>query len=135
MREPTVRESLISYISDAYKDANGFRPRGLWNFDAMSISDLEALASRLSDEVCAAIEQDRQDELLAQANWEKAVSAMYAHGAADRETAVRWLLDAENLDDYDKAYGSDFINIRFGVGYDYNLLTGQVDQSRSFNYF
>ncbi len=46
----TERDDLISYIWDAYKDANGIRPRWM-DFASMSIEDLRETADRLSDEI------------------------------------------------------------------------------------
>jgi len=45
-----ARDNLISLISDLHKDARGFRPRGMYNYDAMSIVDMEALCESLGQE-------------------------------------------------------------------------------------
>ena len=54
-----ARDNLISLISDLHKDARGFRPRGMYNYDAMSLADLDALVESLAQEVEDAIEADR----------------------------------------------------------------------------
>ena len=46
----SARDSLISLISDLHKDARGFRPGGMYNYDAMSIADMEALCESLGQE-------------------------------------------------------------------------------------
>jgi len=42
------RDSLISYISDAYKDLHGMRPR-FYNWDVMTVAQLTSEANELSD--------------------------------------------------------------------------------------
>ena len=38
----TEKSEAISLLSDIYKDAYGFRPRTVYNYDAMSIDDINA---------------------------------------------------------------------------------------------
>ena len=38
-------------------------------------------------------------------------------GAADEHTAIRWILDAEDLSEVDLAYGSDYIAFLFNLPY------------------
>ena len=54
-----ARDNLISLISDLHKDARGFRPGGMYNYDAMSIADMEALCESLSQEEHDRAEADR----------------------------------------------------------------------------
>lgn len=117
------REELLSYISDAYKDANGFRPRGL-GYNEMSVVELEAEAEYLSKAVGEAIAEERKNELRLRAKWEESVNAALEAGAPDRESAVRWLFDAENFGEEEDA---GYINFKFGVGYDYDLLKGAAN--------
>ena len=53
------RADLIDLISDLHKDARGFRPRGLYNWDAMSIQDLSDLADSFGEEIDAVIAAER----------------------------------------------------------------------------
>ena len=53
------RDNLICLISDLHKDARGFRPRGMFNWEAMSLADLDALVESLAQEVEDVIEADR----------------------------------------------------------------------------
>lgn len=123
MNEYERKADLFNYISDAHKDAYGSRPRG-YDWENMSVEELEAWADRLSDAVADAIKEEEAWQNEARIRWNEAIGAAIAAGAGDRETAIRWLLDAEGLDEWDYAYGSDYINFKFGVGYRYNLLTG-----------
>ena len=59
------RDSLISLISDLYKDLHGFRPRGLYNWGGMDIDDLGEEADYLAHllrEHMEATEQERIEE-------------------------------------------------------------------------
>ncbi len=47
---PDVRADLIDLIWDLHKDARNFKPRGV-NWDAFSIADLDAMVSRLGQEI------------------------------------------------------------------------------------
>jgi hypothetical protein len=44
-----TRDDLIGYISDTYKEINGFRPRGDW--DRLSYEHLDKWGQELSEEV------------------------------------------------------------------------------------
>jgi hypothetical protein len=91
--EQYERESLISYISDAHKDAYGFRPRG-YNYAEWSMAQLEAEADRLSDAVTHAIEAEQVRENQAIADFEQSIENLIKMGAGNRATAIRWICDA-----------------------------------------
>lgn len=86
-------------FSDLYKDAYGFRPRGhefyapettderrqeIWDF---TVRALDAEMSREKAEQAAAAER-----------FEARIAKTLELGAADRETAIRWLMDADGVD-------------------------------------
>lgn len=127
------RDDLSSFISDAHKDAYGFRPRH-YNMAEMPMAELEALADDMVCAVARAVAEENDREAAVRAAFEAGVAKVRAMGAGDRETAVRWLVEAENFDDYDRAYGAVFVNYLMGVGYDYDLLTGKVMPNRNFDY-
>jgi len=54
-----ARNDLIGLIWDLHKDARGIRPRGFYNYDAMSIADMQALCESLSQEAIDRAEADR----------------------------------------------------------------------------
>ena len=84
------RWSLINYIYDGYKDAYGTRPRH-YNFDAMSIAELEAEADRICDAVVETIDRERAVEEAAIEKFEASIASVIEVGAGDRETALQWL--------------------------------------------
>ena len=84
-------------LSDLFKDAHGFRPRGhykeWWTRDEL---DAEyAHLSRICDENAF---NEAIAEALALDKFEDLIKEVIGYGAGDRETAIRWLVQGENLD-------------------------------------
>ena len=69
-----ARDNLISLISDLHKDARGFRPRGMFDWDAMSIADLEDLADCLGYELEAVIISEREEAAM---RWSSRLDRMW----------------------------------------------------------
>tara|TARA_Y100001970_G_scaffold292070_1_gene431781 strand:- start:3131 stop:3640 length:510 start_codon:yes stop_codon:yes gene_type:complete len=108
------RENLITFIHDGHKDAYGFRNRG-YDFDSMSMAELEAEADRISDAIEA--ENKRMEEMYAYntAKFEKLV-AKYEAMAGSRKSAIRWILQAEGLEnEWDTGY------ICYSLGLPYSM--------------
>ena len=97
--EEYERQSLISYISDAHKDAYGFRPRD-YNYAEWTMAQLEEEADRLSEAVTRAIEAEKIEQNQAVEAFEQSVQNTIAMGAGNRATALRWLTDAETFYSY-----------------------------------
>lgn len=92
-------------FSDLHKDAYGFRPRGAAyaRWEAMTPAEKQAEW----DYLCNVLErnqlEERRQELEAAIAFERRVEETIKTGAGDRETAIRWIKDAENvLGDYDE---------------------------------
>jgi len=68
------RDNLICLISDLHKDARGFRPRGMYNWGAMSIADLEALVEDMAQEVEDTIEAEEQERIELDRMWREDVA-------------------------------------------------------------
>jgi hypothetical protein len=95
--ELTLHEQLCCTLSDAYKDAHGIRPRFM-TMDAMSVEELNKQI-----EICVkVIEQNSKDqedaEKDAAVKFEQHVTNTICMGARDRETALRWIMDASHAD-------------------------------------
>ena len=110
---PSNREDLISYISDAYKDLNGLRPRYM-DFDSMSEEELEQMARELSDAISEEVKMDRVREQNRIDSFERSISTMMELGAPDRESAIRWIMDANDV--YDRA-DTEFVCYQLGLPY------------------
>lgn len=106
-------------VSDLHKDAYGFRPSSYFWSQWMAGTDDEKQA--LWDNLLIALERSIQEEKDAHAAAELRFAEMIrkniALGAADELTAVRWILDAEELSDVDMMYGSDYVAFLFDLPY------------------
>ena len=75
------------WVSDLFKDVNGFRPRG-YNFSSWSFQELTDFINDLSD---IADKQEADEKAFEQ----KALKDVMSVGAPDKETAARWLDQAD----------------------------------------
>jgi len=93
-------EQLHSIWWDAYKDAYGFRPRGQ-NVDHWTAADFHAQLEVLAEVAERAERARREDEHLAVVRFCKRVEEVIKSGAKNRETALRWIhqADGSNGDD------------------------------------
>lgn len=108
----TEREYQIEHIVNLHKSAYGFKPR--WEWDEMSDSDLDAEAERLSVEAKAEAKREDEREALRVAEFEGMVADTIAAGAKDRETAIRWLRDAEGATDGPLDYFEYLMGLPYG---------------------
>lgn len=97
----TYIEQLRSTVWDAYKDAHGFRPRHIALYE-MSEEQLKAELDRLSEIISQqeAIRIEREQAAIVEFN--NRVDNLIATGAGDRETALRWIHEAEGSDGDDE---------------------------------
>lgn len=111
--ELSRKEQLASIHYDAYKDVHGVRPRW-FNYDEMSEADLEKELELLSEqaEVVFAEEQALQQEAIKV--FEARVAETVAIGADSRETAIRWIADAEDVND-----DLEYLCFKVGLPYGY----------------
>jgi hypothetical protein len=80
---------------DMYKDAHGVRPRGI-DTSTWTMQDFQLEFASLQ-EVIVREEANRQvAEKEAVAKFEQHVANTICMGARDRETALRWIMDASN---------------------------------------
>lgn len=113
----STNDELKSIISDMYKDAYGIRPRtaSYWA-KIRTCRDAYAEMDRLEVAIAASIAEQSAREAVNAEVFEVNIKQVIAFGAADRETAVRWLMDAEDVDG-DEA----FFAFSIGISYDYNI--------------
>ena len=111
--ELSRKEELSSIHYDLYKDVHGIRPRWI-DYDAMSEEELEALLNHLQMELEESIIREKalQDEAVTV--FEKRVLETIAMGASDRDTAIRWIADAEEASD-----DLDYLCYKVGIPYGY----------------
>lgn len=104
-------EQLQCTYSDAYKDAYGFRPRGCSD---MTVAELREELNRLGSVIAEQEDQRERAEAEAATRFETRVAETIATGAGDRETALRWIHQAEGTDGDD-----EFLCYNLGLLYHY----------------
>ena len=105
-------------LSDMFKDAHGFRPRHYkewWTEDELK-AEYDYLQRAIEDEMA------RQDaaEAKAEIEFEKMIAETINIGAKDRDTAIRWLMQAE---DVDTRYVQDVEQFFWSLGLSYEKYT------------
>ena len=110
----TVVEQLQTVYSDFYKEVHGFRPRGGSDEQWNSQEWLEGAIDDLRGYAKIAFAQQAEEEANAVAQFERLVSDMIAMGARDRETALRWVMDVNDV-------GNDweYLCFQYGLPYGY----------------
>ena len=85
-------------VSDLHKDAYGCRPgEAFWSaWECMTIAEKKQRYIELCHSVEDAIAEEAREAEEAAVEFEQLVFETIAHGAADRQTAIRWLQDASN---------------------------------------
>ena len=86
IRNEAQRDEVMLWVSDLYKDVYGSRPRG-YDWDAFSNADLEDFVNTL----ILLSDQQEADEKAAE---ERSIAKVMELGV-DKETALRWLDDAD----------------------------------------
>lgn len=106
-------------VSDLHKEAFGIRPTSNWYSwwknadDAERQGEWEDLITTMN---AATKEQDMR-EAAALDSFEDIISATINLGANDEETAIRWLLKAENFDKIDLQYGGELACFHFNLNF------------------
>ena len=98
------RDELATYIYEGHKDAFGTKGRH-YNFEAMSLEDLRSEADYISRAVKEQMALEAEMEKEAIQRYEASIAEYQTMGAATREDAIRWLLQAEGLEkEHDAGY-------------------------------
>jgi hypothetical protein len=112
MFELTKRQELLCTISDLHKDARGFRP-SLDQYEGYSEAQLGAVIQWLAVEVKEEIEREQQIDALCITRFNDEVAIFIQQGAANRSTAIRWMLQAQGYDE--TPADADFICYNNGI--------------------
>jgi len=108
-------------ISDLHKDAFGFRPSATWyeQFAAMSDDEKQEEWDYLLRALERSMEEEARREKDAIFEFDCLVRRYMELGAANRETAIRWILDSMELGEYDLMYGGSFVCYELGLPYSF----------------
>ena len=113
------RHELESAIWDTYKEAHGVRPRWM-NMSEMSMDELRAEYTRLLREADEERSREVAREVAAAEAFEAQIAVTIEMGAADRETAIRWIREAYDDEDMIRRDGS----FEYCNGLPYGYLKG-----------
>jgi hypothetical protein len=118
--EDYERDSLITSVYEMHKDAYGVKGRH-YNFKEMSNEDLQKELDHLCEVAKREREIEERYEEAAYQTFLKTVASTIEHGAKDKEEAIKWILEAEELIQYfDKE--PDYICYKLGLSYDKEYL-------------
>lgn len=124
--ERSERDELLSYISDAHKDAYGTRP-SLDRFRDLTVDELRVEAGKLSDAVAESIDEDRQREAAAIVVFEAEVGKlMSSEGVSWNDAALKHI---QNKDAY---YYGDWGYSEYCLGLSYNYLTQRLPKVNAY---
>jgi hypothetical protein len=112
--------------SDLCKDAYGFRPsEAAWTaWAAMTPAEKQERWDYVVGVLKGTMAEEERREAGLIAIFEATVTATIANGAKDRETAIRWIIDAENVDGVDGDI--DYFCYRMGLPYGYFATAGEA---------
>lgn len=115
MYELDQRAELLEIIVNQHKDIYGFKPRGdaFARYAAMTYEQLVKVADEFEIAVVAAINEDKERENRAVVKFEQLIVDTIELGAKDRQTAIDWILQAEDVDDL------GYLEYKFGLPYNY----------------
>jgi len=123
-----LREDLALYIYEGHKDAFGVKGRHyrLWDGNGKvapewTLERLREEADSISAAVEASIKTEHEMELEAIREFEEAVQRTIEAGAGNRETAIRWLREADD----DVQYQKDDGYFEYCNGLPYGYLKGE----------
>ena len=116
--EEYERSNLITSVYEMHKDAYGVKGRH-YDFDNMSNKELEEELDRLCAVAKAEREAEEQYEKETYENFEGRVAETLKMGAGNRETAIKWILQAEGLENEKDA---GYICYNLGLSYDKEYL-------------
>jgi len=116
--EDYERDSLITSVYEMHKDAYGVKGRH-YDFDNMSNKELEKELDRLCAVAKAEREAEEKFEEAAYQTFLKRIAENIKLGASDKETAIKWILQSEGLDN---EKDSSYICYSLGLSYDKEYL-------------
>lgn len=106
-------------VSDLHKDARGFRPSQSWweMWNESHPSRKQEIWDALGEELSETMDRERQAEARAALALTERLEKMYELGATSEVQALKWIIEAEEFDDYDLRYGPSYFCFHFGLSY------------------
>lgn len=106
-------------VSDLHKDARGFRPSQYWwdQWNLCSDDQKQIMWNALGQELSETMERERHAENMALIAMHQRIQGVMLLGAKDEVQALKWIMQAEEFDDYDLRYGPSYFCYHFGLSY------------------
>lgn len=106
-------------VSDLHKDARGFRPNEyFWEEWTQAPDNIkQVIWDNLIVELNEEMARQRQADDEAMIAMHQRIQGLMLIGAKDEVQAIKWLIEAEEFDDYDLQYGSSYFCFHFGLPY------------------
>ena len=111
--ELTQLEQAQATFWDMYKDAYGFRPRGI-DTSSWTLEQFDAEFEGLGVAIDAAEQERKTAEAKATDVFERRVAELISTGARDLEMAMRWIHEAEDTNG-----DNDYLAWTLGLPYQY----------------
>lgn len=112
VNEMTKFDEDVQLYSDLYKDVHGFRPR--FDFSSWTPEMFDKEFAHLEEELVQENIRLEKEQKEAIKDFEARVGELIENGAADRATAIQWLMDSVDArGDY------DYLCYEFGLPYRY----------------
>lgn len=107
-----------SVYSDLFKDAYGFRPRGiLATFE--DIADFKKNWDRAVADLEVEIKREQIEKSKNVMDFEKRITDIISMGAGNRATAIRWICDGEGVENADSQDGYEHLEYMLNIPYGY----------------
>ena len=123
-------------VSDLHKDTYGFRPvSGWWTEWKESDEDgKQAIWDMLLESYDQTMAYEKRQQEEAVAAFQERLDSLVQLGAADRDMAIRWVLQGLDLSENDLCYGADYVCYCLGLPYSMaGAFTEAVDELVAFN--
>ena len=106
-----------SIVSDLHKDARGWRPSEyFWEtWEVASDEEKQEIWDGLCNELNLEMERERKAEKQAVAEFEKQIARNLSYGAADRQQAIRWIVESLDPSEIDLRYGGSWVCWELGL--------------------
>lgn len=120
-------EELQGTYSDMHKEVYGFRPRNVSEQDWGSEKWLQEAIRDLHPVLVETIAAEETREKSAILEFESRVSEIMELGATTRDTAIKWLMSAE---DDEASVNVDYFSYKYGLPSGYITFTDSPEKSR-----
>ena len=106
-------------VSDLHKDARGFRPTEYFWEEWTQSPDYakQQIWDSLCRELSETMDRERLAQDMAMMQLHQRIRGTMLLGAKDEVQALKWIMEAEEFDDYDLQYGPSYFCYHFGLSY------------------